>query len=179
MLLVIALPFHSDGQCCLLLLTISFCRLVSLTFAYNFFAQCCLLLLTNSFFLTVSFFSQVLLAYYIPFLFDARCRLLLLTIISVAWYCLLLLAVSFWCCFLLLTVWPGSLAIAYRLFLSEVFLAIAYCFFLSTGVACYCLLFLSVEWLFSFWHPVSLAIAYCFFQSPGVACYRLPFLSVD
>ena len=70
---------------------------------------------------------------------------------------------------------PVMLATAYR-FCCLVLFAIANCFFLSTGVACYCLTFLSVDCYcfplltISFCQPVLLIVAYRWLLLPGAAC---------
>ena len=167
----------SISLCCLLLLTVSFCWLmlelsglllliisfswlVLLAIAYHLSpgvgCYCyCFFLSTGAAFYYLPFHSVDLLQlltssqYYLPFLFVAWRCLPFLSATGVTWqcYCLSFLSAD-WCWLLLLTV---SLC-------RPVSLAIAYCFFLSTGVDCNCLPFL---------------------LSPSVACYCLLLLSVN
>ena len=169
------LSFLSVDWCCLLLLTIcrqvsvaivtvSFFRLVlhSITYRFILLISCNYLpapSITYLFFLLLGvayrFFLRLVLlgnaianrfflltgvdCYCLAFLFVARCRLLLL-IVS---FCRLVL-----------------IAIAYHFSCRPVSLAIAYCFFPSTGVACYCF-----------------TVSVCWLVLTGVAWYCLLFLS--
>ena len=173
----LVLPYHFF--CCLVLLAITYCYILPNTtlllpavacYCVRFLSvdQHCLLLLL----------STGAACYYLPFLFaDLYCLLVLtlsfcflIPLVFLARWCLLLLTVISFCQLVLLVMLIPILSVdwCYLLlsFCCLVLHAIAYHFFLSTCVACYCLLFLSINLcclLFltiSFCWLVFLAIAY-------------------